>query len=129
MSKKFYKISSCIFHIPWRKCTHFLISGRLGHTKQLWNYSHRYIILRGQFKRHKISMTKLAEPYPKGLCYVLAWAACAELNILKLYCSLTSRCSYRRIGKAKNPGPRRHVHGVRQAHNLDNVQLSRLDTE
>lgn len=128
LSKKFYRVDYCSFKTPWRKRTRFLTSGRLGYTKRLCDRSHSHVLLRGRSAAHKCSMTKLAEPYPKGLCYILAWAACSDLGILKMKCSLPSRSKHRRIGEASNPGPRRHVHGERNADDLDNVQLVRQET-
>lgn len=88
MRKKFWRVDFCSFGTPWRKRTRFIISGRLGNTKRLCTCKKRHVILRGRSKKHRMSMTKLAEPYPTGLCYMLAWAACSDVGILRANQSL-----------------------------------------
>jgi len=73
-------------------------------------------------------MTKLAEPYPKGLCFMLAWAICADLNVLKSGASFSCRCDHRRIGEAKNPGPRQQKPATRDPRRLDQVEMVRPET-
>lgn len=74
-------------------------------------------------------MTKLAEPYPAGLCYMLAWAACSDVGILKANQSWCCKADHRRIGEAKNPGPSRAEQEHRTAAMLDAVEMIRPETE
>ena len=106
-AKRFYRVDYCSFNAPWRKRTRFLTSGRLRDTKRFCTRDHSHTVLRGRSKKHKMSMTKLAEAYPRRLCYILAWAACSDVGLLKLNCNQSVGHDHRRIGEAKNPGPNR----------------------
>ena len=128
MSRKYFRVDFCTFGTAWRKRTRFLTSCRLRGTKRLCNRQHNHVILRGRSRQKKISMTKLAEPYPKGLCFMLAWAICADLNVLKSGASFSCRCDHRSIGEAKNPGPRQQKPATRDPRRLDQVEMVRPET-
>ena len=71
-----------------------------------------HVRLRGRCVRTGVSYTKLAEPYPRQLCSILAGAMCRDRGLLgnyvrKLDVSACARGLHARIGEAKNPGPRR----------------------
>ena len=128
MSRKYFRVDFCTFGTAWRKRTRFLTSCRLRGAKRLCNRQHNHVILRGRSRQKKISMAKLAEPYPKGLCSMLAWAICADLNVLKSGASFSCRCDHRRIGEAKNPGPRQQKPATRDPRRLDQVEMVRPET-
>ena len=71
-------------------------------------------------------MTKLAEPYPRGLCNMLAGAIARDAGFLgerrKLDVNLCARQSSCRIGEASHPGPRR-APGQRPPIHLGDVEL------
>lgn len=71
-------------------------------------------------------MTSLAEPYPRKLCALLAWHACHDAGCLRL--KQVCRSNHRRIGEAKNPGPRRPSRTARAEDALDSVQLISVQT-
>ena len=125
---RFFRVDFCTFKTPWRKRTRFLTDNRLGGTKRLCSRDHVHRLLRGRCRENKIAMTKLAEPYPKELCSLLAWAACSDLDILKMPCGLCCKADHRRIGEAKNPGPRRPGVQSRSVLGLDDVELVRPET-
>ena len=136
---RFFRVDFCTFKTSSRRTRfqfHFgenglvlLTSSRLANTKRLCSRDHEHVLLRGRSKVHKMAMTKLAEPYPRGLSHFLAWAACADLGLLKMSCSLSCKSDHRRIGEAKNPGPSRARQDVRNSDDLDNVALIRPETE
>lgn len=129
MHLKFFRVDFCRHGTPWRKRTRFITSGRLGNVRELCTRDHVHTILRGRSSKHRMSMTKLAEPYPFSLCKQLAWSACADLNLLKLGSTDACFCQHKRIGEAANPGPRRSVTKSPNVTELDDVRLIRPETE
>lgn len=127
-ASRFYKCDYCTFKAPWRKRTRFVTNNRLAGQKRLCNRQHRHILLRGRARGNKACWTKLAEPYPKALCSVLAHAACSDLGLYDGPGSLTCKCSHRRIGEAANPGPRQKSTRPKDPFDLDNVELIRPET-
>eukprot|EP00438_Fugacium_kawagutii_P024606 Skav200074 [mRNA] locus=scaffold838:451933:457558:- [translate_table: standard] len=129
---KFYKCDFCHFGTPWRKRTRFLTSSRLAGLRHLCDRTHKHRVLRGRGRGQKASWTKIAEPYPKKLCSLLAWAAVTDLKISnrsKPLDSLCCRSNRRRIGEAGNPGPRARRFGPRPPGQLDSVELIRPETQ
>eukprot|EP00438_Fugacium_kawagutii_P002050 Skav230092 [mRNA] locus=scaffold3264:40338:47439:- [translate_table: standard] len=122
----YFTVDYCTFKTPWRKRTRFVTSSALKRTKKLCSRDHAHTILRGKDKRTGLNMTALAEPYPKKLCALLAWHACYDTGCLRR--TLVCRSSHRRIGEAKNPGPRRPTLQPRSASALDSVQLISAQT-
>ena len=72
--------------------------------------THEHRVLRGRDPESGISWTKLAEPYPKRLCNMLAAASASDVGWLgehrDLDLSRCAKCQGARIGEAANPGPR-----------------------
>eukprot|EP00438_Fugacium_kawagutii_P004151 Skav203990 [mRNA] locus=scaffold3297:32630:33802:+ [translate_table: standard] len=85
---------------------------------------HSHIVLRGRSKKHRLPWTKVAEPYPRKLCQLLARIACMDA----LGSEMTAFCGHRRIGEAKNPGPRRRHPAAKDPTILENVHLVRPET-
>ena len=127
-SLRFYRVDFCTFNTPWRKRTRFLTDGCLALQKRLCSRDHKHTLLRGRSRFHKQAMTKLAEPYPKGLCTLLGWAVCKDLNLLMPRSYNSYRCNHKRVGEAKNPGPRRPNPYNRDPSGLDRVELIRPET-
>lgn len=115
----------CRWGTPWRKRTKFLMSGELAGKKLLCQCRRKHIVLRGYSKSNKMSMTKLAEPYPSGVGRLLALAMLQCIippaRRTALDPAACARCCSRRIGEASNPGPRRRNVGP-PAVQLDEVQ-------
>eukprot|EP00438_Fugacium_kawagutii_P024531 Skav231382 [mRNA] locus=scaffold1586:905940:907367:- [translate_table: standard] len=122
--KRFFKTDFCRRGTPWRKRTRFLTNTALRGTARLCAGNHRHIVLRGRSKKHGIAWTKVAEPYPRGLCRLLARAVCSHALDL----DMVAFCGHRRIGEAKNPGPRRRFPQAKDPLQLDGVQLIRPET-
>lgn len=126
--RRFLKVDFCSYGTPWRKRTRFLTNGRLKGCRNLCSGQHQHIVLRGRSKRHRMAWTKVAEPYPRRLCRVLAAAACADLGLLASKNRSPCFCNHLRIGEAKNPGPRRRFPHPKDVSELDGVELIRPET-
>ena len=123
-----YRVDFCAFNTPWRKRTRFFTSGSLRGVKRLCNGKHAHLLLRGKDKKSGMSLTQVAAPYPRALCSLLAWHACKDARLLTTCTSLTCRHDHRRIGEAKNPGPRARRVVSRNLQDLNNVELVRAET-
>ena len=121
-----FRADFCRFGTKWRKRTKFRTNSHLGGQKLLCNCEGHHLVLRGRCKQRKMNMTKLAEPYPRGLCNMLAVAIARDAGFLgerrKLDVNLCARQSAVRIGEASNPGPRR-APGPRPPVHLGDVEL------
>eukprot|EP00438_Fugacium_kawagutii_P018478 Skav222409 [mRNA] locus=scaffold4005:148863:154871:+ [translate_table: standard] len=117
----FYRCDFCVFGTRWRKRARFCANNGLQHTKHFCRGDHSHVVLRGRSSYHKCSWTKVAEPYPRGLCSKLAWASAYTLELLP-------RHVHRRIGEAKNPGPKQKTKGPRAGEDLEAVELIRPAT-
>ena len=125
----FYKCDFCSFGTAWRKRTRFVTNGSLSGTRRLCQGGHRHLVLRGRSKVHKAPWTKIAEPYPARLCATLAHSACSDLGLFKGTFDCTAFVGHRRVGEAKNPGPRRaRYQGTKDPSQLDRVELIRPAT-
>eukprot|EP00435_Cladocopium_sp_Y103_P036916 s1777_g9.t1 len=116
-TKHVFRCAFCRFGTPWRKNTRFATNTALKGVRMLCNCKHReHVRLRGYSRIHGTQWTKVAEPYPRGLCRLLARACAVKAGWLhkdKLNIAGCCRCSSLRIGEAENPGPRRaagHFH-------------------
>lgn len=100
----------CRFHTPWRKRTRFRTSLHIKNQRCLCLKNHVHVALRGHCKSKGVLYTKLAEPYPRGVCEILAWATLADTGLLperrKLDLVACAREAHARFGEAANPGPR-----------------------
>eukprot|EP00435_Cladocopium_sp_Y103_P030866 s2573_g7.t1 len=106
-----FRTDFCRYGTPWRKRTRFRTSTHLAGQKLLCCCTRKHVVLRGRCKARKANMTKVAEPYPRGLCRLLATAVAIDAGLLgqrrKLDVNMCARQQGCRIGEAKNPGPRR----------------------
>lgn len=124
----YFKVDFCTYGTPWRKRTRFLTNGRLANVRRLCPGNHVHVLLRGRSKQHKAAWTKVAEPYPRRLCAVLAHSACCDLGLFRGPSTLTCRSNHRRIGEAKNPGPIRKRPFGKDPEELERVNLIRPET-
>ena len=127
-----FRVDFCRYGTPWRKRSRFFV-GEMHPLSGLKNFcegSHQHVLLRGRAKGEPACMTKLAQPYPRKLCGQLAHSVCLKLGRFKGPQSLTCRCSHRRIGEAKNPGPRTRSNQpeAKDPADLDRVELVRPET-
>ena len=100
----------CVFGTPWKKPTRFRTKGRLRSQRMRCNRKHTHTVLRGRSKGGSGSLTKVAEPYPRRLCILLAQAVAQDAKWIEghrpLDISRCAKCTHSRIGEASNPGPR-----------------------
>ena len=123
-----FRCDFCVFGTRWRKRTRFFTDGRLAGVRKICSGGHQHLVLRGRSVQHKMAWTKVAEPYPRKLCMLLAWSTCSRYNFSKPIPGLCCKAQHRRIGEAKNPGPRRMNFGPRHCTDLDEINLIRPET-
>ena len=107
---QFFLTDYCRFGTPYRKRTRFLTNSVLAGEKLLCQCNRKHLKLVGYSKLHGCSWTRVAEPYPSKLSQVLAKAVATSLlpeaRQVPLDLAACARSSSRRIGEARNPGPR-----------------------
>lgn len=123
-----FRLDFCRFKTPWRKRTKIATTNRLAGVKMLCDGSHSHRVLRGRSAAHGQAWTKVAEPYPRRLCALLAHAVCADLQILRMKTRGACFTDSMRIGEASNPGPRRRTFVPQDVSMLDGVELIRPET-
>lgn len=124
LAENVFRTDFCRHRTPWRKRARFLTNTILKGAKKLCLGNHKHIVLRGRSSKHRMSWTKVAEPYPRPLCRVLAKSICQMALGHEDVCF----CGHKRIGEAKNPGPRRRCPDRKDPEELENVQLIRPQT-
>ena len=126
--EKFFKVDFCTYNTIWRKRTRFLMNSRLRGARRLCRGGHKHLVLRGRSTFHNCALTKAAAEYPRALCSTLAHAACNDLGLYSGPDGDCCFCSHRRIGEAKNPGPRHVKRAARNLEDLEKVELIRPET-
>ena len=120
-----FRVDQCVYGTPWRKRTRFKTSCHLRNQKQLCRCTKQHVRLRGRSKEHGMNFTKLAEAYPRRLCAVLAGAMAIDCGFAdeRRHISVADCVfsEHRRIGEAKNPGPRKRK-TERDGH-IDDIEL------
>eukprot|EP00438_Fugacium_kawagutii_P011481 Skav211699 [mRNA] locus=scaffold1535:189530:207134:+ [translate_table: standard] len=108
---EFFTTDYCRWGTAWRKRTRFLANFQAAGSRCLCQCNRPHLQLKGYSRQHKISWTKVAESYPLPLCRFLAIATAESLKPASrradIDASACARCNHRRIGEAKNPGPRK----------------------
>lgn len=103
------KIDYCRFSTPWRKRTRFKTTLHLASQSCTCECSKPHLQLRGKCPRTGMNFTKLAEPYPRGVCEALATAMLIDTGLLPRRRALDiNRCARhvgQVIGEAQHPGP------------------------
>ena len=103
------RIDFCRFKTKWRKRTRFGTSiPPLRGLRMLCQGGHEHLVLRGMSRVHRRPWTSVAEPYPRGLCRLVAHAASRTCGWSKgkLQIASCAKAGEARIGEAANPGPR-----------------------
>eukprot|EP00438_Fugacium_kawagutii_P032098 Skav202519 [mRNA] locus=scaffold1359:335842:340289:- [translate_table: standard] len=123
-SKSVFRLSFCRFGTRWRKDTRVATNTSLAARRMMCTCAGRpHQVLRGYSVLHRMSWTRVAEPYPRGFAKLLAMALCVKagwLSSQRLDVAGCCRAPSLRIGEAQNPGPRRQL-GAR--HSLQEVPL------
>ena len=124
------RFDQCRYHGRWRKRTRIATSTALSGLRELCKGGHSHQQLRGRCSALKSSWTRVAQTYPRGLCYDLASAVAHQVgllsqscNPLKLKIGACAHCCEGRIGEASNRGPSRNGFHRRDARELLNIRL------
>ena len=107
---KFWVVDYCRFGKEWRKRTRFATTSQLGNCKTLCAGGHQHRLLRGRCKEAKMSWTRVAQAYPRGVARSLAICHCMAVGAIEFRPFDPSSCARAggmRIGEASHPGPRR----------------------
>ena len=120
-----FRVDQCVYGTPWRKRTRFKTNCHLRNQKQLCKCKGPHVQLRGRSKQHGVNYTKLAESYPRKLCSVLAGAMAIDCGFVagrrQISASDCVFADHKRIGEAKNPGPR--VSRRERTGQIDDIEL------
>ena len=120
------RVDYCMFGCPWQKRTRFRTSLHIRGQKLFCSCGLPHLRLRGRCREKGVNFTRLAEPYPRPLCYALAYAIgvdCKYFPELKKKLNIwnCARGEHARLGEAKNPGPRKPP--ARRSEDLADVEL------
>ena len=103
------RLAFCRFGTTWRKNTRFGTNTAIAGLRLLCACGDRgHVRLRGYSAQHGMAWTKVAEPYPRGVCKLLAKALAVHAGWChkdKLNIAGCCRAGSLRIGEATNPGP------------------------
>ena len=109
-SSHLFRFCMCRFGTPWKKGTRIATNSTLAGMKMWCSCSQPHIQLRGTCATRGKPWTQIAQPYPRGLCRLIAAALCQDVgwsDSKKLNIANCAKSVSMRIGEAKNPGPRR----------------------
>ena len=126
-SPHIFRCCFCRFGTRWRKATRIATNTSLAGLKLWCQCNGNHIPLRGMHPTKKIPWTLVAQPYPRGLCRLLAASLCTKagwcspdrLNVVGCARLLSARA-----GEASNPGPRRFP----RVGTLENMPTQRPET-
>ena len=113
LSPHIFRCCFCRFGTRWKKPTRIATNTKIRGLKLWCTCRTPHTVLRGNHPTRRIPWTLVAQPYPRGLCRILAAALCIEAQWCtgdKLNIAGCARVGSLRIGEAANPGPRRRVH-------------------
>ena len=104
-----FRCCFCRFGCKWKKATRIATNTSLAGVRMWCTCSLPHLQLRGMCPAKGIPWTQVAEPYPRGLCRMLAaalatgvgWCGKSGLNVAG--CARTGTL---RVGEASHPGPR-----------------------
>eukprot|EP00438_Fugacium_kawagutii_P011960 Skav219331 [mRNA] locus=scaffold1957:475156:479430:- [translate_table: standard] len=105
-----FRLCFCRFGTPWRKATRVATNTRLAGITMWCQCKKKHLQLRGNDPLRRIPMTRLAQPYPRGLSRLLAASLCEKAGWCgseKLNVARCARLPSLRAGEAVHPGPRR----------------------
>lgn len=107
------RLDYCRFGTRWRKRTRFRTNSHLRGQSVFCRCQKPHIQLRGKCKHTGVNFTKLAEPYPRLVCFALASGLLRDAGFFgkcgKVDVAACAKVTHARIGEAANPGPRRGV--------------------
>ena len=117
-----FRLCFCRCGTPWQKATRVATNTRLAGVRMMCKCKRPHQRLRGEHPTLKKPWTAVAQPYPRGLCRLLALALCQHAGWCgreRLNVADCAKLGCLRPGEAKNPGPRRRLPRERQGSLLD----------
>lgn len=127
-SNGIFRCCFCRFGTGWKKPTRIATNTALKGLTMWCKCRSRHLVLRGMHPTKRIPWTLVAQPYPRGLCALLAAAVCSEVGWCKpgrLNIAGCARAGSLRIGEASHPGPR---YRVPRDGTLENMPMQRAQT-
>ena len=121
-SSSCFRLCFCRFGTPWQKATRVATNTRLAGVRMMCKCKRPHQRLRGGHPTLKKPWTAVAQPYPRGLCRLLALALCQHAGWCgreRLNVAECAKLGCLRPGEAKNPGPRRRQPRLREGSLLD----------
>ena len=123
-------VDYCRFFAKWRKRTAIYSNTMMRDHRTLCRGGHQHIVLRGRCKAKKKAWTAVAQAYPRGIAFAIAAGLAERAGLIQWIGNFDpaqcARCGHRRIGEAKNPGPRPRAN--RQGLELGAVNLVEAKT-
>ena len=105
-----FRTDFCRYGTAWRKRTRFRTSTSIQGQKVFCKCGRKHVQLRGRCAARGCNFTKLAEPYPRSLCRILALVLVGDTGLLgearPLDVAACAKLGTLRAGEAANPGPR-----------------------
>lgn len=104
-----FRLCFCRFGTPWKKATRIATNSRLAGCRMMCTCRKKHRQLRGMRPTKRIPWTLVAQPYPLGLCRLLALALCQSAKWSakeRLDVKGCAKLGSLRPGEAQNPGPR-----------------------
>ena len=122
------RVDYCAFGCAWRKRTRIFTNTHLQEQRLFCSRDHTHRKLVGWSRAHRAPWTRVAQVYPRKLCWIISTAVLRDAGLLptrrKICLSMMCRCKNRRIGEASNPGPRKKkVMAGRDVLQLDQAEL------
>ncbi len=122
------RVDYCFFGCSWRKRTRFFTNSHLRGQHRFCSRDHVHRRLVGWSRCHRAPWTRVAQVYPRKLCWLVASAVLIDAGILpkrrKINLTCMAKVTNARIGEASHPGPRPKRHNrPREVQLLDNAEL------
>ena len=124
----FWRLDYCRYGTAWRKRTRIFTNSILKDVCTFCLRDHIHTPLRGRSKINRKSWTLVAQPYPRNVAKTIAGGIATSCGYLAeskggFDPASFAFCPWRRIGEAKNPGPR-----ADRSFNLEEVKLVETKT-
>eukprot|EP00438_Fugacium_kawagutii_P000083 Skav218697 [mRNA] locus=scaffold1346:227635:232409:- [translate_table: standard] len=127
------RLDYCMLGCPWRKRTRIFSNTHLAGQTLFCSRDHPHRRLVGWSRLHRKSWTKVAQVYPRKLCFSISCAILIDSGLItsrrRVSIASVAKQSHGRIGEAANPGPRRSRSAPRNVWDLSGSLLVESSTE
>lgn len=122
------RVDYCFFGCSWRKRTRFFSNSHLAGQHRFCSRDHSHRRLVGWSRCHRSPWTRVAQVYPRKLCWMVASAVLIDAGLLpnrrKINIASMAKVTNARIGEAGHPGPRpKKYNKPREVQLLDDAEL------